>query len=78
MPESYIKVFATVGAKDTTLKEWTFEPRPFQPDDVEIKVIACGVCVRPPPLHLPARGGPCQSAHNEATAANTRAPYTAH
>jgi len=41
-----IKALAVVAAKDTELKEWIYVSRPFQPEDVEIRIVAAGVCVR--------------------------------
>jgi len=44
-PAKPIKALAAMEAKDCILKEWTYVPRPFQSEDVEIRVIAAGVCV---------------------------------
>ena len=39
-----IRAFAAVGATDDFCTAWAYEPRALQPEDVDIRVVACGVC----------------------------------
>ena len=46
MASLMIRAAAAVRDGDTTLTSWTYEPRPLQPEDVDIRVTAAGVCHR--------------------------------
>ena len=39
-----IKALAAVGEKDEFVSNWEYEPRPLQPDDVDVRITAAGVC----------------------------------
>ena len=41
---SKIRAFAAVEAGDKRVREWSYEPRALQPNDVEIRITASGVC----------------------------------
>jgi uncharacterized zinc-type alcohol dehydrogenase-like protein len=42
-PDS-IRAIAAVGEQDSTVKSWKYTPRPLQPEDIDIRIVACGVC----------------------------------
>jgi len=42
------KAFAAF-ADETVVRDWAYAPRELQPEDVQIRIVASGVCVRCPP-----------------------------
>ena len=39
-----VRAFAAVGENDDFVQEWNYHPRTLQPNDVEIRILVCGVC----------------------------------
>lgn len=39
-----IRAFASMDASKPVLEDWSYTPRDLQPEDVELEIVACGVC----------------------------------